>query len=100
MADWGMKISKPGFDVKTCADKDLVSSSKLNQFKVKSLGSTATSVAHGLSYVPVFMAANEATSTKYGIIGCFFGGIPFVNSTDFDSGGATSKYYLFYHGST
>lgn len=100
MADWGIKVSKPGFDVKTCDDKDLVMSSKFNQLKVASVGLTSTSYSHGLSYTPVFFSANQATSTKYGIIGVFFGGVPYVDGSTFNPGGSTSKYYLFYHQST
>lgn len=67
--DYGIKISKPGFDVKTCADKDLVFSSKFDTFRVHSTGvgsftSDATNVktatiAHSLGYVPAFMVFSE-----------------------------------------
>ena len=33
MADYGLRISRDGFDAKTCDDKDLVLTSKLNSFK-------------------------------------------------------------------
>lgn len=98
--NYGIKVSKVGFDVFSCADKDLIFSSKLNQFKVAGLGSTATHVAHGLAYNPVFFASTQATSTKFGIIGCFFGGVPYVDGTYLESGGSTVKYYYFYHQST
>lgn len=68
MKDYGIKISKPGFDVKTCADKDLVFSSKFDTFRVHSTGigsftangalQTAT-IAHALGYVPAFMLFTE-----------------------------------------
>lgn len=67
--NYGIKISKPGFDVKTCADKDLVFSSKFDTFRVHSTGigsltsdatntKTAT-ISHSLGYVPAFMVFTE-----------------------------------------
>lgn len=66
--DYGIKISKPGFDVKTAADKDLVFSSKFDTFRVHSTGigsftangsaQTAT-IPHSLGYVPAFMVFSE-----------------------------------------
>lgn len=66
--DYGIKISKPGFDVKTCDDKDLVFSSKFDTFRVYDTGigsftadgttQTAT-IAHSLGYVPAFMVFSE-----------------------------------------
>ncbi|MCR4306244.1 MAG: hypothetical protein NUV73_04135 [Candidatus Daviesbacteria bacterium] len=66
--DYGMKVSKPGFDVKTAADKDLVFSSKFDTFKVHSTGigsftangalQTAT-IAHTLGYLPAFFVFSE-----------------------------------------
>lgn len=66
--DYGIKISKPGFDVKTCADKNLVFSSKFDTFRVYSSGigsftanlatQTAT-IPHSLGYVPAFMVFSE-----------------------------------------
>lgn len=66
--DFGIKISKPGVDVKFATDKQLVFSSKFDTFRVKSSGvgsftangttQTAT-IAHGLAYVPAFMVFSE-----------------------------------------
>lgn len=60
-----LKISKPGFDVLTCADEDLVFSSEWDSLKASEidtvtltlttgLTSGETAVAHGLSYTPAF----------------------------------------------
>ena len=106
MADYGIKISKPGFDVMTCADKDLVFSSKLNTYKVAAIGITTGDVAHGLPYTPAFFAARDQGTggyyepgvQKYSIIGqTFFSVPPYVTPTLFRAGGgANCKYYLFY----
>lgn len=97
MADWGIKVSKPGFDVKTCDDKDLIMSSEFNTFKVKAVGSTSGTYAHGLAYVPAYFSSSQISATQYGIIGQVrFSGIPYTDATNFNANGGTSKYYLFY----
>ena len=63
MADYGKKVSKAGFDVKTTADKNLIFSSKFNSLKISeekadtivnlTTGSKQTwTQAHGLGYSP------------------------------------------------
>lgn len=66
--NYGMKVSKPGIDVKTATDPQLVFSSKFDTFRVHSTGigsftangalQTAT-IAHSLGYVPAFMVFTE-----------------------------------------
>jgi hypothetical protein len=63
---FGIKVSKPGYDVKTCDDKDLVFSSQWNVFKIKARGSLTVTVppmtiqeaeaTHNLGYSPAFLA--------------------------------------------
>lgn len=95
-----VKLSKPGFNVKTCNDKDLIFSSERNMLKTKMVGNTAGSVAHGLAYIPIYFSMSKISATKFGIIGQnYFGGIPYTDATNFVSnGGGTneSKYYIFY----
>jgi len=71
MADWGMKISKEGFDVKTCTDDQLVFSSKLNTLKTKTTGSINAygiqSIAHGLAYKPIFLTTSKVGEGKYSL---------------------------------
>lgn len=65
---YGIKISKPGYDVKTATDNQLVFSSKFDTFRVHSTGTgsftadgttkTAT-IAHSLGYTPAFMVFSE-----------------------------------------
>lgn len=100
MADWGIKVSKSGFDVKTCADDELIMSSKLNTFKVSAVGSSSTTYSHGLSYTPCFVTSEYVSSGKYGLIGFFYSTVVTANATQLDFTGATYKYYVFYHGAT
>jgi len=69
MADYGIKVSKPGFDVLTTADKNLVFSSKFDTFRVFASGSgsiTCTlgtvqtvTITHNLGYRPAFACYSE-----------------------------------------
>lgn len=65
MADWGIKISQPGVDVRSATPSQLYFSSKYDSWKIKTVAQqTVTlntgntnqtySYAHGLSYVPAF----------------------------------------------
>lgn len=73
---YGLKVSKPGFDVFTATDDDLIFNSDQNSFKIVSIvditipefttltvpvnqvgyDTAETSVAHGLSSIPAFLA--------------------------------------------
>jgi hypothetical protein len=97
MANWGIKVSKPGYDVKTCTDDQLVMSSKLNIFKVAAIGSTSGTYNHGLSYAPTFISSQYVSSGKYGLVGFSYNGVSTVTTSQFNAGGVTTKYYLFYH---
>lgn len=66
--DYGMKVSKPGFDVKTCDDEDLVFSSKFDTLRVFASGTgnfTADGttqideLTHNLGYEPAFFVYTE-----------------------------------------
>lgn len=66
--DYGIKVSKPGYDVKTTADENLVFSSKFDTFRVFATGtgsftanlSTQTNtVTHSLGYQPAFFVYSE-----------------------------------------
>jgi hypothetical protein len=96
----GIKISQPGFDVKTCEDKDLVMSSEFNMLKTKMTGITSGDIAHGLSYIPIYFAMNKISDTKWGIVGQnYFAGIPYIDITNFYSQCSPSEevvYYIFY----
>ena len=68
MADYGLKISKAGYDVKTATDKDFIFTSKYTAFKIFAEytgtitfvtdGTTAegsTTITHDLGYKPAFL---------------------------------------------
>lgn len=66
MADYGLKISRPGYDVSTATAKQLAMTSKHKTFKVAAAGTQNVSlstgwyrnqatIAHGLGYVPAFV---------------------------------------------
>lgn len=59
--DYGFRISKPGFDVKTCANVDCIISSSFFTNIVHTKGSATgsaspISISHGLGYIPSFLA--------------------------------------------
>jgi hypothetical protein len=91
--NYGIKISQEGFDVKTCSDKDLVMSSKLNLLKTKMTGVTSSSVAHGLSYVPVFFCTYPKASGKYSFIG---DDNSYCDSSNLHVYQSNTRYYIFY----
>jgi hypothetical protein len=77
---YGIKISKPGVDVKTAANKDLVLTSEKNMFKVKQSGSVSytfngtegggttvlATINHGLGYKPaVTVFVYDHTEDEY-----------------------------------
>jgi len=55
--DYGFRISKPGFDVRTCADVDCIVTSKRPSMTVhmKGIADAGDTLAHGLGYVPTFL---------------------------------------------
>lgn len=70
--DYGIKISKVGFDIRTCAVKDQSFNSSYNNFKIISEGAINVSVptsggaqytiTHSLGYVPGFIIYGELSS--------------------------------------
>ena len=69
MVDYGLKISKDGYDVLTSTDVNTSMSSKFNSFKVLSQGTLTKSIApsgsyqvtvsHSLGYKPAFLVFSE-----------------------------------------
>ncbi len=73
MSNYGIKVSKPGVDVKTAVNKDLLITSELDTNKIALTGSLSislpsetldtenvlrnTSATHGLGYIPIFSPA-------------------------------------------
>jgi hypothetical protein len=71
MGDYGIKVSQEGYDVRTCADKDLLFSSSWPTLEILYEGETTVPSMgtlifnHGLGYPPAFLcylvASNNAT---------------------------------------
>ena len=96
MADYGIKISQEGYDVKTCTDDQLVMTSKLNLLKTKLVGvkTPAGNIAHGLAYAPLFFTTRPfATEGHYSLIG---DDLSTADSTNLTTIANNTKYYIFY----
>lgn len=110
MGNWGIKVSKEGYDVMTADDKDLSLKSGINIFKVSDddsgtiNASTTLTTAHGLGVIPFFLAFMEDTDGKMRIVN----GSGFVSSEQFvgyanttnvilknQDGANNKKYYLY-----
>jgi len=101
MADWGIRVSKPGFDVKSCADDELVMSSSFNMLKNCTVGTAAgtTFIDHNLGYVPIYFSMGVFSSVTSGMVGQNYTNDIFHTYADvnnFNILTGTSKYYLFY----
>jgi len=107
--DYGIKVSEPGYDVKTCADINLSLKSDLKLLKVFSYGSVNLvgdqTIEHNLGYVPQFLvyvyyATDGASMLATGHVSFALAKIDSANLyiKDWYSGySATSaKYYIFY----
>jgi len=93
MADWGMKISKPGINVGTATDaNDLIFTSSLDTLKVKSLGTFngVGTVAHGLSYTPIFWITGGGFAPLFG------GGLKIDSTNLISEQSGTIRYLIFY----
>lgn len=94
--DYGIKISQDGFDVKTCDDKDLIMTSKLNLLKTKATGVTSVAVAHGLDYTPIFFSTSEKNGSGSGQYSFIGSDGHYVDDTNFHPLYASTRYYIFY----
>lgn len=76
MADYGMRISADGVDVKTGDDKNMILTSKYSMLKGSLSGSGTVSVAqngteqtitiaHGLGYIPMIQAFAKDNNSDY-----------------------------------
>lgn len=95
MADWGIKISKPGYDVKTCTKDQLVFDSELDTMKVaySDAPTGAGSYTHGLGYAPAFLVSAE----QY-FVGQIFSAfeLPFVSTSTIFYYYSACRYWLFH----
>lgn len=92
--DYGIKVSKAGFDVLTAADSNLILSSAFNSFKIvttgnvsltipNATGSVSVSVAHGLSAPPMVVAAYLAPA------GAVYHPLPYFTQGAYSGGNLT-----------
>lgn len=121
MANYGFKVSKTGYDVRTTEDKNLVFSSAFNTLKVykkgnlsittDGSGNATTDVTHGLGFAPAFKVFVKDGSDYYpdpstvnrNFGNSFFKLHAYTDSTKlyFQASGATAsttyhlKYYIF-----
>jgi len=64
--DYGIRISKEGYDVKTCADIDCVASSSFfSQIIHKKGTSTSSNITHNLNYIPNFLRYVKPSGVSY-----------------------------------
>jgi len=63
--DYGLKISKPGFDVKTCEDIDLILSSSFFSSIIHKKGFAGSSTSHDLGYLPSFLSYGRPNGKSY-----------------------------------
>ncbi len=96
---YGFKVSKPGHDVKTAADKDLIMSSELNMLKTAGFGNLAAgnNQAHGLSYVPIYFAVNKVVGTMTRYSACWGTQNVGVNGTNLNNGSSNEIRYYYFH---
>lgn len=64
--DYGFRISKPGFDVKTCADVDCILSSSFFTNIIHKKGTDISgSVAHSLGYLPAYLGFKKYSGDTF-----------------------------------
>ncbi|MHA1400152.1 MAG: hypothetical protein ACTSQE_07370 [Candidatus Heimdallarchaeaceae archaeon] len=87
MGDYGFKVSKPGYDVKTCTDKQCVYTSKYGSYKTRMSGSISlssgvkTNITHNFGYNPNYFVFIDDTDSE-GNSGVFpMGGLQVVFNT-------------------
>lgn len=71
---WGIKISKPGKNVKTCTNEELVMSSEFSTLKIAHAAAPTSNGAynHNLGYAPAFFVSAKLYSGenfKWGFLG-------------------------------
>lgn len=95
-SDYGFRISKPGFDVKTCAEVDCIITSKRPSMTIHKKGVDDTgTIAHGLGYAPTYFAWLKATGDDY--LSNFGNYVIWINETNLEWDTAPGElYYLIF----
>lgn len=63
--DYGFRISKPGYDVKTCTDDQCVLSSSFFNQIIHKKGISSGNVSHNLGYIPNYLAYGKRDGESY-----------------------------------
>jgi len=93
--DYGIKISKEGYDVKTASVENLIMTSASNLLKAKLIGTYegVGTIAHGLSYVPIYISRTKGGTLER----MSFNSNASIDSTNLNlEGSLIKKYYIFY----
>lgn len=108
MGNYGIKVSKPGFDVLTTNDVNLSLKSDFTLLKVAFSGTidpsgeTWVSITHNLGYKPQFLVYLEDSLDRVTLCSGFYtGGLARVDNTYLYISGAQksspiARYYIFY----
>jgi len=93
--DYGIRVSKGGYDVKTCTDEQCVfSSSFFNQIIHMKGTTTGDTITHSLGYVPNFYCFTRYTGASETFI--YYENFPNATSTILDFTGMGSDYTKYY----
>lgn len=98
--DYGFRISKPGFDVKTCADVDCIVTSKRSAMTVHKKGTDTTgTIAHDLGYIPTYLAFAKLPADSFLYLA---NDITSINTTDLEwtRGFSETLYYVIFKSRT
>ncbi len=103
MADeYGIKVSEPGYDVKTAGDINLSLKPDLTLLKVFAYGSVNLTgdqtIAHNLGYVPQFLVFSYDGTKTYMATGHVGYAVARADSSNLyiKDTGTSAKYYIFY----
>jgi hypothetical protein len=95
---YGIKVSKPGFDVTNCIDAHLIMSSSFNMLKAKAANLNTGSYTHGLPYTPMFFTIRRTMLDNPGRISTIGDdAYSYCDSTNLTSTRSDGlKFYVFY----
>lgn len=107
MADWGIKVTEPGYDVATATDLNISLKSDLTLLKVFAQGSVNMSgdqtIAHSLGYIPQFLVYvynGSKTIMATGNIGFAVARSDtsnlYIKDTAYGGDATSARYYIFY----